>query len=42
MAILRKLRSFLNDEGVRYEVLTHPRAYTSEGVAAAQHVPGRE
>lgn len=42
MPILRKLRSFLNDAGVRYEVLTHPRAYTSEGVAAAQHVPGRE
>jgi len=42
MPILRKLRAFLNREGVAYDVMRHPRAYTSEGVAAAQHVPGRE
>lgn len=40
--ILRKLRTFLNDQGVQYDVMSHPRAYTSEGVAAAQHVPGRD
>jgi len=41
MAVLKKLRAFLDEAGVTYEVLSHPRAYTSEGVAAAQHVPGR-
>jgi Ala-tRNA(Pro) deacylase len=40
--MLRKLREFLNRERVRYDVMSHPRAYTSEGVAAAQHVPGRD
>jgi Ala-tRNA(Pro) deacylase len=42
MPMLRKLRAFLDDAGVQYEVLRHPLAYTSEAVAAAQHVPGRE
>ena len=42
MPILRKLRAFLNEHDVPYDVMSHPRAYTSEGVAAAQHVPGRE
>ena len=42
MPVLRKLRAFLNDQGVAYDVLSHPRAYTSEGVAAAQHVSGHE
>jgi len=41
MPVLKKLRAFLDDAGVSYEILSHPRAYTSEGVAAAQHVPGR-
>jgi Ala-tRNA(Pro) deacylase len=42
MPVLGKLRSFLDDAGVEYEMLRHERAFTSEAVAAAQHVPGRE
>lgn len=42
MAVLRRLTSFLEGAGVPFEILRHERAYTSEEVAATQHVPGRE
>lgn len=42
MAILAKLREFLERNQTPYEVMSHPTAYTAQGVAAAQHVPGRE
>jgi Ala-tRNA(Pro) deacylase len=42
MAILAKLREFLDTSRTPYEVMSHPTAYTAQGVAAAQHVPGRE
>jgi Ala-tRNA(Pro) deacylase len=38
----QKLKEFLDRNKVRYEVLTHPKAYTSQGVAASLHVRGRE
>jgi Ala-tRNA(Pro) deacylase len=42
MPILTKLREFLDKNGVKYQVLSHPQAFTAQEVAAAQHVPGRE
>lgn len=42
MAILSKLKEFLDRNNIAYEVLTHPEAFTAQRVAEAQHVPGRE
>jgi Ala-tRNA(Pro) deacylase len=42
MPILRKLKEFLDENGVRYQVRSHRTAYTAQEVAAAEHVPGRE
>jgi hypothetical protein len=40
--ILTKLKEFLDANQVAYEVRSHERAFTAQGVAAVQHVPGRE
>jgi Ala-tRNA(Pro) deacylase len=37
----QQVREFLDKEGVSYEVLTHEKAFTAQGVAAALHVSGR-
>ncbi len=37
-----KIKKYLDGEGVDYELLQHPRAYTAQEVAGAQHVPGRK
>jgi len=42
MPILTKLKDFLDASGVRYEVRSHPPAFTAQEVAAAEHIPGRE
>jgi Ala-tRNA(Pro) deacylase len=42
MPILTKLKDFLDANHVVYEVRSHPRAFTAQEVAAAQHVRGRE
>lgn len=42
MPVLAKLKEFLKAEGVRYEVRSHPPAFTAQEVAAAEHVPGRQ
>ena len=42
MPILGKLREFLDQNGVHYEVGSHRLAFTAQEVAAAQHVPGKE
>lgn len=36
-----KLRRFLEDNGVAYEVQEHELVYPAQEVAAAEHVPGR-
>ena len=35
-----KLESFLQDHGIGYEKHTHPRTYTAQGLAHAEHVSG--
>jgi Ala-tRNA(Pro) deacylase len=42
MAILKKLKEFLEANRVSYEVRSHRTAYTAQAVAAAEHIPGRE
>ena len=42
MAILNQLKKMLDEARVSYEVFSHPLAYTSQEVAARQHVPGNE
>lgn len=39
---IRKLREFLDDNQIKYVVITHSMAYTSQGVAASAHISGNE
>jgi Ala-tRNA(Pro) deacylase len=39
--MLKKLQDFLDDNKVKYQILTHSVAYTAQEIAALQHVPGR-
>jgi Ala-tRNA(Pro) deacylase len=41
MALLRILRH-LETEGVSYQLISHPPAFSAQKIAAAAHVPGRE
>ena len=40
MTISRRLKDYLDSQGVRYEVLSHKVAYTAQETAAAQDVTG--
>ena len=42
MPILKRLKDFLHEHHVKYQVLTHSPAYTSQELAASQHVPGKQ
>jgi Ala-tRNA(Pro) deacylase len=42
MAAKQRLEKYLREEGVRFDTITHPVAYTAQEVAAAQHVPGKQ
>ena len=39
---LRKLTEFLDNEGVKYQTISHSPAFTAQEVAASAHVPGKE
>ena len=39
---VRKLKEYLDQEGVKYVSLIHSTAYTAQEVAASAHVTGRE
>jgi len=39
---LSKLREFLDENRIKYLVISHSVAYTAQGVAALTHTPGRE
>ena len=41
MTISPKLKKFLEDEGVEFDVLQHSQAFTAQEIAGAQHVPGK-
>ncbi len=38
----RKLKEFLDSQGVKYVSITHSRAYTAQEVAASAHIRGKE
>ncbi len=42
MAIPVRLKAYLEENGIDYQVLYHPRVYTAQEVAAAQHISGKE
>ena len=42
MSISPQVERFLKDNGIDYEVIEHPAAYTSQEEAAAAHVSGHE
>jgi Ala-tRNA(Pro) deacylase len=37
-----RLKTFLNESGVRYVSISHSPAFTAQEIAATAHVPGRE
>ncbi len=39
---ISKLRAYLDENGVKYIVISHSRAFTAQGIAAVAHVPGKE
>jgi Ala-tRNA(Pro) deacylase len=41
MTIAAKIEEYLEAQGVSFEVIDHPLAYTAQEEAAASHVPGR-
>lgn len=42
MAIYKRLKEYLDENKVRYQVAGHPEVYTAQEIAAALHVPGKE
>ncbi len=40
MTIAHRLKRYLDSEGIRYDVVAHPRTMTSRDSAQAAHVPG--
>jgi len=42
MTVLKKLKDYLEKNQVRYEAGYHERVYTSQEIAAAMHIPGRQ
>lgn len=40
--ISENIRTFLDQNGVKYDTITHTRAYTANEVAQAAHVSGKE
>jgi len=41
MTCLERIEQYLKQQGVRYEVLHHARAFTAQRVAQAEHIPGK-
>jgi Ala-tRNA(Pro) deacylase len=39
---IQKLRQFLDAHNVKYIVITHSKAYTSQGIAATAHISGNQ
>ncbi len=39
---VKKLKDFLDSNGVKYVTVNHSAAYTAQEIAASAHIPGRE
>jgi Ala-tRNA(Pro) deacylase len=42
MSVLAQLKDFLDQNGIKYTILIHSRAYTAQELAQIMHIPGRE
>lgn len=42
MSVAARLKSFLDEKGIKYTLLAHSPAYTAQEAAATLHVPGKE
>lgn len=42
MSMSARLKSFLDEQRIRYTLMSHSPAYTAQAAAATLHVPGRE
>jgi Ala-tRNA(Pro) deacylase len=42
MAVLTRLKQYLEENKVEFEVHPHPETFTAQEIAAALHVPGKE
>ncbi len=42
MAISKKIKAYLDENEVNYDVAEHPLAYTAAEVADSQHIPGKQ
>ena len=39
---VKKLKEFLDENGVKYVIISHSHAYTAQEIAALAHIPGKE
>lgn len=42
MTCRERLEKYFHDNGVKFQAMKHPTAYTAQEVAAEQHVPGKQ
>jgi Ala-tRNA(Pro) deacylase len=42
MAMCQRLQEYLDSQGVRYETIPHREAFTSQEIAAASHISGKD
>jgi len=41
MTCRERLERYFRENGVKYQVQSHPEVYTAQEVAAVEHIPGR-
>jgi len=39
---IRKIRKFLDDNGIKYVIISHSPSYTAQEIATSSHIPGKE
>lgn len=39
---MKKVRKFLDENGVKYVIISHSPAYTAQEIATSSHIPGKE
>lgn len=42
MSISKRLKDFLDENKVKYTIITHSKAYTAQEIASSSHIPGKE
>lgn len=39
---VKKLKDFLDSQGIKYVTISHSQAYTAQEIASSAHIPGKE